>query len=142
VRADTLFTADGTEIVKSFGLKRKIIVPLKVEILRKSSFESWEHVTEVKLEGGSKLRKICRSALSGCDSLRTIVVPASVTEIEEFAFKACIGLEDCSIPEDSILVRIGREVFAGCSSLRPFYIPKKVEGIGRTVSTNVLLYFG
>jgi hypothetical protein len=89
-----------------------------------------KYLTELIIESGSRLRKISRSALSGCDSLRSIVVPASVSGIEEFAFKACIGLEKCSIHKDAILVRIGQEAFAGCSCLRSFYVPMNVEAIG------------
>jgi hypothetical protein len=130
VMGNTLLTSDMTEIVKSFGLEREIFVPREVEILQQCCFRSMGHLTEVKFESGSRLMKICRSALSGCDSLRSIVVPASVTEIDESAFKECIGLEECSIPKDAMLVRIGQEAFAGCSSLRSFYVPKNVERIG------------
>jgi hypothetical protein len=130
VRVNTLLTSDGTEIVRSFGLEREIFVPMEVEVLRKSCFESLKHLTELKFERGSKLRKICRSALTGSDSLRGIVVPYSVIEIEEFAFKECFGLEECSSDKDAMLARIGEEAFAGCCSLRSFYVPKKVERIG------------
>jgi hypothetical protein len=130
VRESTLLTSDGREIVTSLRLEREICVVKEVEVLRKSCFESWQCLTALKFESESKLRKICRSALSGCESLRSIVVPASVTEIDEFAFKDCIGVEEFSIHKDTMLVRIGEEAFAGCSSLRSFYVPKKVEAIG------------
>jgi hypothetical protein len=130
VRGNTLVTSDGTEIVRSFGDEREIFVGSEVEVLQKLCFESSRHLTKLIFESVSKLRKICRSALSDCDSLRRIVVPASVTEIEESAFKDCIGLEECSIHKDGMLVKIGREAFAGCSCLRSFYVPKTVEVIG------------
>jgi hypothetical protein len=129
---NTLLTSDGTEIVKSFGMQQKIFVPREVEILQTSSFESLSELTELRFESESKLRRIGRSALSGCDSLRRILLPASVSEIEEFAFKECIGLEDCSIQKNAILMNIGKEAFAGCSSLRSFYVPKNVERIGES----------
>jgi hypothetical protein len=130
IRENALLTSDGKEIVKYLGQEREVFVPSEVEELRRSCFESLQCLTELKFESESQLRKICRSALSGCESLRCIIVPASVTEIEEFAFKECIGLEDCSIHKGAMLVRVGQEAFAGCSSLRSFYVPKTIEGIG------------
>jgi hypothetical protein len=41
VREKTLLTSDGTEIFKYFGLKRKVFVPLGVEVLQNSCFEHW-----------------------------------------------------------------------------------------------------
>jgi hypothetical protein len=130
IRGNALLTSDGTEIVKSIGIQREIFVSREVEVLHSTCFRSLWHLTEVKFESESKLRKIGRSALSGCDSLRSIVVPASVTEIEESAFKDCIGLEDCWIHENALLTTIGQKAFAGCSCLRSFYVPKSVEEIG------------
>jgi hypothetical protein len=130
VSGNTLLTSDGTEIVRSFGLKREIIVGSEVGVLQKSCFELLECLTELSIENESILRKISRSALSGCDSLRSIVLPASVIEIEEFAFAECIGLESCSVHKDAMLVRIGQEAFTGCFSLKSFYVPKNIEGIG------------
>jgi hypothetical protein len=129
VRGQSLLTSDGTEIVIYFGFEREIFVPREVEVLQKSCCESLEHLTELVFEGESKVRRIGRSAISGCDSLISIVVPASVIEIEESAFKDCIGLEECSIHRNAILVKIGQEAFAGCCCLRSFYVPKSVEGI-------------
>jgi hypothetical protein len=130
VSENTLLTSDGTEIVRSFGLELKIFVGKEVEVLRNSCFESSQCLTALKFESGSKLRRICRSALSSCDSLRSIVVPCSVIEIGDFAFNDCTRLEECSIHKDGIHVRIGREAFTGCSCLRSFYVPKTVEVIG------------
>jgi hypothetical protein len=127
---NTLLTSDGTAIVRCFGFGGEIFVPSDVDVLQKSCFESLKHLTALIFENGSKLRKICRSALSGCDSLRSIVLPASVTEIEEFAFKGCTRLEECSIHKAALLTTIGEEAFAGCCCLRSFYVPKSVERIG------------
>jgi hypothetical protein len=137
VRESTLLTSDGTEIVRGFGLERNVFVVMEVERLQNSCFGSLRHLTEVRFENGSTLRKICRFALSGCDSLRGIVVPYSVIEIGDFAFKECFGLEECLVHKDSMLVKIGQEAFAECSSLRSLYIAKNVEGIGENcVSPN------
>jgi hypothetical protein len=130
IRDDTLFTSDGTEIVKSFGLKRRIFIPRDVEVLQDLCFVSFEHLTEVNIESGSKLRMTGRSALSCCESLRRILLPASLSDIEESAFKDCIGLEECSIHKDAILVKIGMKAFAGCCCLRSFYVPRTVDRIG------------
>jgi hypothetical protein len=135
VRGNALLTSDGTEIVRCFGFEREIFLPIRVELLQKSRFEAMRLLTELNIESGSKLRRIGRSALSGCDSLRRIVVPASVTEIEGSAFKDCIGLEECSICKDAVLRGIGQEAFSGCSSFRSFYVPKNVEGIGENCFT-------
>jgi hypothetical protein len=130
VRGNTLVRSDGTEIVKSFGPEREIFVAREVEVLHDSCFESLESLTELKIEIGSKLRRIGRSALSGCESLRLILLPPSLSEIADFAFKKCIGLEECSIHEEAILTKIGQGAFAGCSCLKSFYVPKNVERMG------------
>jgi hypothetical protein len=127
---NTLLTSDGTEIVRSFGFERKIFVAREIEVLQKSCFELLECLTELKFESASKLRRIGRSALSGCRSLRRIVMPPSLTEIEESAFQECRDLEYCWMDQKAMLVRIGDEAFAGCSSLRSFYVPRTVEAIG------------
>jgi hypothetical protein len=130
VRGKTLLTSDGTEIVRYFGIEREIFVPSEVEVLQKSCFESLQRLGKLEFASGSRLRRIGRSALSGCESLRSIVVPRSVTEIEESSFKGCIGLEECSVHREAILTKIGQEAFAECCCLRSFYVPKSVEGIG------------
>jgi hypothetical protein len=130
VKGSLLTTANGTEIVRCFGREREIIVSRKVEILGRSCFESCNHVERIVFRSGSKLNRICQSALSGCEFLASIAVPASVITIEESAFKKCDGLESCSIDENANLVRIGKEAFADCRSLRSFYVPKNVDGIG------------
>jgi hypothetical protein len=134
-RGNTLLTSDGTEIVKCFGVEGRIIVPREVEVLQNSCFQSLRCLTEVSFGSGSKLRRIGRSALSGCESLRSIVLPVQVSEIDESAFKDCIGLEDCSLCENVICVKIGQEAFLGCISLRSFDIPNNVEGIGANCFT-------
>jgi hypothetical protein len=116
--------------VRGFGVKGGIHVRSEIEILQKSCFEFLYGLTELSIEHGSTLGRICRSALCGCDSLRSIVVPVSVSEIEGFAFKGCTGLEHCLINENSNLVEIGEEGFAGCRCLRSFYFPKNVARIG------------
>jgi hypothetical protein len=67
VNGNTLLISDGTEIVRSFVIQQKIFVRKDVEVHQNSCFESLEYLTELTFESGSKVRKICRSALSGCD---------------------------------------------------------------------------
>jgi hypothetical protein len=130
VRGNALLTWNGGEIVKYFGLEQEIVVPMEVEVLHNSCFALLGNLTKLKIESGSKLRRIGRYALTGCESLRRILLPSSLSEIEESAFSNCIGLEECSVAQNAMLVRIGQEAFAGCSCLRSFYVPKNVESIG------------
>jgi hypothetical protein len=127
---DLLLRSEGTEIVRYFGRELDVKVGAKVELLGKSCFEKCEQVERVIFDNGSQLRRISRSALSHCDSLRSIWIPASVEIIEEAAFKGCSGLESCLIDENANLRRIGRETFSECCALRTFSIPGKVEMIG------------
>jgi hypothetical protein len=53
---NTLLTSDGTGIVRSFGIQRRIVVPRGVEILQKSWFELLHSLIEVKFEDGPKLK--------------------------------------------------------------------------------------
>jgi hypothetical protein len=112
--------------VRYFGRELKIVVPEKVEALGESCFESSDRITRVVFEEGSKLRRICKSALFGCKSLKDIFLPASVEEIEDAAFRDCVELESCQIPQDSILKRIGNDAFSGCQSLMSFSLPPSV----------------
>jgi hypothetical protein len=130
VETNLLLRSDGTEIVRYFGPELEVIVPAKVEIFRKSCFEECTHVEQILFETDSKLRRICRSALSKCTSLMSISITASVYVIEEAAFNNCNGMESCTIPENANLQRIEKEAFSGCRSLRSFFIPPCVEAIG------------
>jgi hypothetical protein len=136
VEGNLLLVSDGTEIVRYFGQELEIVVPARVEILRKSSFEECNQIETFLFENGSKLRRIGPSALSNCSTLRSISVPASVEIIEEGAFKSCIGLESCLIAENANLVRIEAEAFSGCHSLRSFYVPESVQVIGMNCFSN------
>jgi hypothetical protein len=131
VEGNFLITSDGTEIVRYFGLGRDVIVPLKVEVLGKSCFESCRTVENVTFENGSQLRIIGPSALSGCKSLTIIAIPASVVKIEDEAFSQCNALEYCIMDESSSLISIGKKSFMNCRSLRSFDVPRSVEGLGK-----------
>jgi hypothetical protein len=131
VEGNLLLTSDGTEIVRFFGQVLEIKVPAKVVILRKSCFEECDQVETILFENGSKLRRICRSALSNCSSLRSLSIPASVEIIEENALKGCTGLESCLIAENGRLVGMETEAFSECCSLRSFYIAKSIKVIGK-----------
>jgi hypothetical protein len=130
VEGNLLMTSNGTEIVRYFGREVEVLVPKKVETLRKSCFEGSHCVERVVFEDESRLLRICRSALAYCSSLRSISLPASVEVIEEAAFELSTGLESCLIEENAHLQRIEREAFSECRSLRSFYVPLSVDSIG------------
>jgi hypothetical protein len=131
VEGNLLLTSYGTEIVRFFGQVLEITVPAKVVILRKSCFEECEPIETIRFENESKLRRISRSALGNCTSLRNISIPASVEIIEERALHGCTGLESCLIRENASLVEIEAGAFSECCSLRSFYIPRSVQVIGK-----------
>jgi hypothetical protein len=130
VEGNLLLTANGTVIVRYFGREPRMIVSKHVEVFGESCFESCDMVEQIVFEEESKLRRICKSALSACHSLKSISIPASVEEIEDAAFKDCTELESCEIPENSILGRIGKEAFCRCQSLASFSLPRSVTIIG------------
>jgi hypothetical protein len=130
IQGSLLTTADYTEIVRSFGRERTVIIRKTVEVLGKSCFQSCCCISSIVFEPGSPLRRICRSAFAGCEFLRSIAIPASVEVIEESAFKKCDGLEECLMEEDANLVMIGKEAFADCCSLKSFHVSRSVERIG------------
>jgi hypothetical protein len=130
IQGNFLTTADGKEIVRCFGSAIEVIVPMNVEVLGKSCFESCIYIEGITFENGSRLKKIGRSALCGCESLVQIAIPGSVEIIEDRGFKKCDGLEACLMDEDETLAKIENDAFAECRSLRSFDFPKRVEGIG------------
>jgi hypothetical protein len=116
--------------VRYFGRELDVVVPMNVEILRKSCFQASKEVERVIFDNDSKLRIICRSALYNCSSLRCISIPASVEIIDESVFKSCTGLESCLIDENANLRIIEKEAFGECRTLGSFYIPRSIEIIG------------
>jgi hypothetical protein len=100
---DLLLSANGTEIVRYFGRKLKIIVPKQIEVFGESCLQECTLLEQVYFWQESKLRRICNFALSKRRPLKSISIPASVEEIGDAAFKDCVGLEPCEIPEDSVL---------------------------------------
>jgi hypothetical protein len=136
VEGQMLLTLDGAKIVKYFGKERKIVVPIKVEVLGRSCFFESCHLESIVFENGSKLRRICHSALAFCGSLTNIEIPATVEVIEESAFNGCDALEHCSIAANAVLVSIEKEAFMNCHSLRSFDVPRRVKGIGQNCFQN------
>jgi hypothetical protein len=130
MEGNLLLTGNGTEIVRYFGRELKLIVPRQIEVLGESCLEQCPLIARVVFEEGSRLRRICKSALFHCCSLKSISIPASVEQIDDAAFTDCHELESCDIPEDSILKRIGSVSFWGCQSLNSFCIPRSVAIIG------------
>jgi hypothetical protein len=138
VEGTVLVASSGREIVRYFGLDRKIFVGRKVKVLGKSCFEGHKHLDKIDFEVGSELERIDRAALRDCQSLSIIEIPASVTILEESSFEGCTELESCLIAEDSSLVTIGANGFAKCTSLRSFSIPRHVVNIGRNCFTKCI----
>jgi hypothetical protein len=131
VQGNLLVTSDGREIVRCFGFIPDVVVPMNVEVFGKSCFESCSHIESVVFERGSKLSRIGRSALSGCESLMSIAIPDSVEVIDQAAFKGCLGLEECLFADNSFLQMMENEAFSGCRSLRSFCVPRSVRAIGQ-----------
>jgi hypothetical protein len=138
VERNLLLTADGTEIVRYFGLHREIVVGRRVKNLRKSSFEGCRELDRIDFEIGAELERIGPAALRDCVSLVSIEIPASVKSIEEAAFERCTELESCLMDRESSLVTIGARAFANCTSLRSFSIPRQVAGIGSECFTGCI----
>jgi hypothetical protein len=63
VEGDLLLAANRTEIVRYFGRGLKIIVLEKVEVLGESCLKECNLAEQVVFEEGSKLQRICKSAL-------------------------------------------------------------------------------
>jgi hypothetical protein len=55
--------------VRFFGVEREVIVPMEVEMLRKSCFESCSQLERIDFEDGSRLKKIGKFAIASCISL-------------------------------------------------------------------------
>jgi hypothetical protein len=130
VEGNLLLSSHGTKIVRYFGRERKVVLPRKVELLKKSCFAASTQIESLRFEDGSNLRRIDRYALSYCESLKHISIPASVESIERAALECCYALESCTFAEDASLVRIESEAFAECSALRSFCVPLNVRVIG------------
>jgi hypothetical protein len=138
IEGSLLVTSDGTEIVRSFGQDRQIVVGKKVKVLGKSCFEACKLLDKIDFEVGSELERIDPAVLHDCVSLEIVAIPASVAIIGESSFEGCTELGSCLIPRDSKLITLGAKTFAKCISLRSFVVPPLVGEIGSNCFTECI----
>jgi hypothetical protein len=60
-----------------------ISIPASIETIGEGSFRKCKNLLEVRIEVGSKLRRIEREAFLGCSSLMSVFVPRSVEGDED-----------------------------------------------------------
>ena len=70
------------------------------------------------------VRKIAKSAFSGCDRLREINLPAQLETIEDYAFAHCKSLHSMALPDS--LSYIGPHALTACRQLRVLHLSPNI----------------
>jgi hypothetical protein len=69
-----------------------IRLPASVEIICEQSFQKCQNLVEVRIEMGSKLRRIEIESFAGCSSLISVFVPSSVSGHEGLDLRGADGV--------------------------------------------------
>jgi hypothetical protein len=115
---------DGSTIYRYFGACRSVVIPSRVIVLAKSSFNCCMSLESVIFEDGSRLERIEQLAFhkSGLDS---IAIPSSVIVLGTEAFRGCKSLKSVIFENGSRLERIDESAFRE-SRLDSIVIPASV----------------
>ena len=87
-----------------------------------------------KVELGSGVTSIGRSAFQYCYSLSSITIPDGITSIIEYAFANCYSLSSITIPDS--VTSISNSAFEKCYSLSSITIPDSVTSIAGNAFDN------
>ena len=91
--------------------------PVAIDFVAFRDFESLKRVTLP-----STIKKIGKSAFSGCTSLISINIPENLSVVDDGAFSCCYGLVDFNVPKS--LTMIGEHVFVECYALAYINVDK------------------
>jgi len=105
---------------------RRIVIPNRVECIRKEAFAGCRSLIEIKLP--DYLEKIENSAFHSCVSLETINIPQSVRDIDYSCFESCSALKSIILPKG--LKTLNHNIFWGCISIETISLPDNLERIG------------
>jgi hypothetical protein len=125
-REGFLLHRQDRSVIRYFGVKTIVSVPLAVEILGESSFDGVQSLTQIRFKRGSKIRAIRACAFRGCSCLASIDIPPSVEGLGDEAFASCQSLTSVTFDPKATLIHIGTSAFDFCERLTSIDIPSSV----------------
>ena len=125
ILTDTVFL--GTRAFKG-SLVEEIYIGEKLEYI---PAEAFTYCPIRNLDIPDNIKRIDRSAFSGCTLLENINLGNGVTEIGDYVFESCRGLTSVTIPDS--VTTIGDNAFRECTGLTNVTIPDSVEFLGSGV---------
>ena len=125
ILTDTVFL--GTRAFKG-SLVEEIYIGEKLEYI---PAEAFTYCPIRNLDIPDNIKRIDRSAFSGCTLLENINLGNGVTEIGDYVFESCRGLTSVTIPDS--VTTIGDDAFSDCTGLTNVTIPDSVEFLGSGV---------
>ena len=117
----------GTRAFKG-SLVEEIYIGEKLEYI---PAEAFTYCPIRNLDIPDNIKRIDRSAFSGCTLLENINLGNGVTEIGDYVFESCRGLTSVTIPDS--VTTIGDNAFRECTGLTNVTIPDSVEFLGSGV---------
>lgn len=121
------FTIDQNGVLTSYtGNGGNITIPKNVKKIGKSAFSGCKSIYSVKIP--DSVTVIDSGAFDSCSSLKSVQLPGKLTAIEDSTFWGCTAMESITLP--SSVKTIGSGAFGSCDSLNGVYIPKTVTKIG------------
>ena len=117
----------GTRAFKG-SLVEEIYIGEKLEYI---PAEAFTYCPIRNLDIPDNIKRIDRSAFSGCTLLENINLGNGVTEIGDYGFESCRGLTSVTIPDS--VTTIGDNAFRECTGLTNVTIPDSVEFLGSGV---------
>ena len=117
----------GTRAFKG-SLVEEIYIGEKLEYI---PAEAFTYCPIRNLDIPDNIKRIDRSAFSGCTFLENINLGNGVTEIGDYVFESCRSLTSVTIPDS--VTTIGDDAFRECTGLTNVTIPDSVEFLGSGV---------
>ena len=105
-----------------------VVIPEGVKKIGRSAFSGCTNLKEVNIPDG--IKTIGDSAFGDCTNLTSITIPESVEKIGDSAFEGCTNLTSLTLPES--VEQIGEFAFSGCTNLTSLTLPESVEKFGRS----------
>ena len=122
----------NTEFLGIGAFKASLVAEICIgEKLEYIPAEAFAYCPIRNLDIPDNIKRIDRSAFSGCTFLEKINLGNGVTEIGDYVFESCRSLTSVTIPDS--VTTIGDDAFRECTGLTNVTIPDSVEFLGSGV---------
>ena len=102
---------------------RKIALPATLRVLGRSALQGCERLRSVTFAPKSRLERIGAWCFSG-SGIERIAIPKGVREIRDSAFRECENLKEVVFDKGSRLSTVAVDMFSWCKSLASVRLPE------------------